>query len=237
MPYRRRVSDIWTAVAAVAATALCAWAASPGVVGPAERAVFRAVNGLPDVLYWPLWVFQTLGTLGLPLVVAAGALLFRRWRLAVALVLLVPLKLLVEKGVLKNLVHRERPGTTIADAVLRDVPSAGASFPSGHAIIAFGVAVLLLPYLRRRWQVVVLVLALLNSVARVYLGAHAPLDVLGGATAGVALAALLCLIVGVPERRTARRGARRHAGPSPGVRGIGGSGSGGLEGGRAEDDL
>jgi membrane-associated phospholipid phosphatase len=185
-------------------------------------------------------VFQTLGTLGLPLVVAAGALLLRRWRLAVALVLLVPLKLLVEKGVLKNLVHRERPGTTIADAVLRNVPSAGDSFPSGHAIIAFGVAVLLLPYLRRRWQVLVLALALLNSVARVYLGAHAPLDVLGGAAAGVALAAVLCLVVGVPDSRTARRGARTHAGPSSGFRGcrgIGGSGSGGVEGGGREKDL
>jgi membrane-associated phospholipid phosphatase len=205
VPYRRRVSDIWTAVAAAAATALCALAAAPGVVGPAERAVFHAINGLPDALYWPFWVFQTLGTLGLPLVVAAVALLFRRWRLAAALVLLVPLKLLVEKGVLKALVHRERPGTTIPDAVLRDVPSAGGSFPSGHAIIAFGVAVLLLPYLRRRWQVLVLILAVLNSVARVYLGAHSPLDVLGGAAAGVTLAALLCLVVGVPGRLSPAR--------------------------------
>jgi undecaprenyl-diphosphatase len=205
VPYRRRVSDIGTAVAAAAATALCARAAAPGIVGPAERAVFHAVNGLPDLLYWPFWVFQTLGTLGVPLVVAAGALLLRRWRLAAALVLLVPLKLLVEKGVLKALVHRERPGTTIAGAVLRDVPSAGDSFPSGHAIIAFGVAILLLPYLRRRWQVLVLALALLNSVARVYLGAHAPLDVLGGAAAGVTLAALLCLVVGVPGRLSPAR--------------------------------
>jgi undecaprenyl-diphosphatase len=203
-------------VAAAAATALCAWAASPGDVGRTERAVFRAVNGLPDVLYRPLWVLPILGTLGVPLVVAAGALVFRRWRLAAALVLLVPLKLLVEKGVLKNLVHRERPGTTIPDALLRDVPSAGDSFPSGHAIIAFGIAVLLLPYLRRRWQALVLVLALLNSLARVYLGAHSPLDVVGGATAGVTLAALLCLVVGVPDSRTARRATRAHAGPSPG---------------------
>lgn len=80
----------------------------------------------------------------------------------------------------------------------RDLPSAGQSFPSGHAIIAFGIAVLLLPYLRRRWRVRVVVLAVLNSAARVYLGAHAPLDVVGGAAAGVAVGALLTLLVGVP---------------------------------------
>jgi undecaprenyl-diphosphatase len=205
-------------VAAVAVTALCAWAVSPGTVGTLERTVFRFVNGWPDVLQWPLWIFQTLGVLGMPLIVAAGALALRQWRLALALVLLVPLKLFVEKEVLKELVHRERPGTTIPGAILRDVPSAGASFPSGHAIVAFGIVVLLLPYLRRRWQVVVVALAVLNSVARVYLGAHSPLDVLGGAAAGIALGALLNLLVGVPARSspgTGRRSSRPVGAPPP----------------------
>jgi membrane-associated phospholipid phosphatase len=125
----------------------------------------------------------------------------------------VPLKLLVEKDVLKELVRRERPGTTIPGAVLRDVPSAGPSFPSGHAIIAFGMVVLVAPYLRRRWQLaVVIALAVLNSLARVYLGAHAPLDVLGGAAAGAALGALLNLVLGVP----ARYAERATGGPRPG---------------------
>src|SRR3954464_14366387 len=117
--------------------------------------------------------------------------------------MLVPLKLLVEKDVLKVLVHRERPGTTIPDAVLRGVPSAGVSFPSGHAMIAFGILVLVAPYVARRWQWVLVAVAVLNSVARVYLGAHAPLDVVAGAAAGVTIGALLNLALGVP-RRTAR---------------------------------
>jgi hypothetical protein len=119
---RRRWSDAATALAAGTVAAVCAWAASSGTVGALERAVFSFVNGWPDVLRWPLWIFQTLGVLGMPLIVAAAALLLRRWRLAVALVLLVPLKLLVEKDVLKALVQRERPGTTIPGAILRDVP-------------------------------------------------------------------------------------------------------------------
>ncbi|MGY1808301.1 phosphatase PAP2 family protein [Blastococcus sp. SYSU D00669] len=195
---RRRPADAATAAAAGAVTAACAVAVAGGTVGPLERSVFRFVNGWPDEARPVLWSFQLLGVLGVPLLVAAVAAASRRWRLAAALVLLVPLKLVVERAVLKELVTRERPGTTIPGAVLRDVPSAGASFPSGHAVIAFGVVVVLLPYLRRRWQLVVLLLAVLNSVARVYLGAHAPLDVLGGAAAGVAVGALLNLVVGVP---------------------------------------
>ncbi|MCZ2849773.1 phosphatase PAP2 family protein [Modestobacter sp. VKM Ac-2978] len=197
-PVRRRRRDAAVAAVALAGTAVCCWAVASGRVGEAELAVFRVVNGWPDAWRTPLYGFQLLGVLGMPLLVAVPAAVLRRWRLVLALPALVPVKLLVEHGVLKALVQRERPGTTIPGAVLRDVPSAGLSFPSGHAIIAFGVLMLLTPYLSRRWQAVVLALAVFNGVARVYLGGHAPLDVIGGAAAGVTIAALLQLVVGVP---------------------------------------
>ena len=202
----RRPGTALLLLAGTAVTALSAVVAASGTVGPAERAVFAVVNGWPEGLRPVLWPAQLLGVLGVPLLVAAVALALRRWRLAAALVLLVPAKLVVEKDVLKELVHRERPGTTIPGAVLRDVPSAGPSFPSGHAIIAFGIVVLLAPYLRHRWQLALAVcLAVLNGLARIYLGAHSPLDVVGGAAAGVALGAALSLLVGVPPPATPRR--------------------------------
>jgi undecaprenyl-diphosphatase len=197
-----------TTLAFVAAGALLVVAASlvarTGRVGDAERLVFTAVNGLPDVLRWPMWSFQLLGLLGVPLIGALIAVAWRRLRLAAALVALVPLKLLVEKGIIKQLVQRERPGVTEPDAILRDVPSAGLSFPSGHAIIAFGVAALLTPYLGRGGLVLVWTLAALNGVARVYLGAHNPLDVVCGAGAGLVLGGALTLVVGArPVREPA----------------------------------
>jgi len=54
--------------------------------------------GMPSWLYRPLLSFQYLGVLAMPLVVGAGALALRRWRLAAALVL-VPLKLALERVV------------------------------------------------------------------------------------------------------------------------------------------
>jgi membrane-associated phospholipid phosphatase len=168
-------------------------AVASGTVGRWEERVFRAVNDLPEVLVWGLRPAQWFGVLGVPLLVAAVATAYRKPRLAVGLVLLVPLKLAVEHQVLKATVERRRPGALLDDVTARGVPLDGLAFPSGHAIIAFGVVVLVGPHLRRRWRTAVLALAVLSSVSRVYLGAHAPLDLVGGAAAGVVMGAALSL--------------------------------------------
>ncbi len=202
---RRVRRDLIVLVASLAVFAVCAVIVADGRVGSAERAVFHAINGLPSWLYRPMLVFQYLGVLAVPLVVAAGALVFRRWRLAAALVLVVPLKLAAER-VPKQLVQRERPGTTVPDAILRGVPHGGLSFVSGHAIITFAIAGLLVLVLPRRWGIVAFVLATLNAVARVSLGAHNPLDVVGGAAIGLAIAAVLDMVLDVAGDRGGRRG-------------------------------
>ena len=202
VPVRRRIVRplwaMWTAVGGLLLVIGCGLVAHGGGVPGWERQVFRAVNGLPGWLYRPMWLAQILGVLGTPVVLAVVALLWRKWRLALALLLLVPLKLFVELRVIKVLVERGRPGQNEPGAVLRQVPPAGLSFPSGHAIVVFAVAVLLLPYLRGWWRVVPFGLALLACVARVYLGAHNPLDVVAGAGAGLLLGGLFTLLVGVP---------------------------------------
>ena len=193
---RRIRRDLIVLVASLAVFAGCAVIVADGRVGPAERAAFHAINELPGWLYRPMLAAQYLGVLAMPLVVAAVALALRRWRLAAALVLVVPLKLVLER-VAKQLAHRQRPGTTVPDAILRGVPHHGLSFTSGHAIITFAIAGLLVLVLPRRWGIVAFVLATCNGVARVYLGAHNPLDVVGGAAIGLAIAAVLDMIVDV----------------------------------------
>ena len=83
---------------------------------------------------------QYAGVAFVPFVVAAIAAVLRKWRLVIAALLVYPLKLIVEKVVLKEIVYRGRPGTSEPDAVLRHVPAHGPSFPSGHAIVAFALA-------------------------------------------------------------------------------------------------
>ena len=75
--------------------------------------------------------------------------------------------------------------------------------------------------LPRRWGVLAIVLAVGNAVARVYLGAHNPLDVVGGAAIGLIIAAVLDLILDVArDRGAARQGSaprRGGIGPPAGV--------------------
>ncbi|HEY5988902.1 MAG TPA: phosphatase PAP2 family protein, partial [Streptosporangiaceae bacterium] len=197
---RRIRRDLIVLAASLAVFAVCALIVADGRVGPAERAVFHAINGLPSWLYRPMLAAQYLGVLAMPLVIAAIALVWRRWRLAAALALVVPCKFVLE-GVAKLLVHRQRPGTTVPDAILRGVPHSGLSFTSGHALITFAIAGLLVLVLPRRWGVLALVLATCNAVARVYLGAHNPLDVVGGAAIGLMIAAVLDMILDVAHDR------------------------------------
>jgi len=185
-----------TAVVALAGLILCAVVARSGKVDDTEAAVFDAINHLPDWLETPMWLMQLFGLLFTPAVVAIVALLLGQRRLALALVLLIPVKLFVERGILKELVERQRPGGTVDDPILRGVPSAGNSFPSGHAIIVGAMVTLLWPHLTRGWRIVALVVLGLALVARVYLGAHNPLDVIGGALAGVLIGLALALVTG-----------------------------------------
>lgn len=181
------------AAAGLVVVLLCGAVAHGGTVPSLEEDAFRAVNDLPGWLYPVLWPFQQLGNLVVAVVVGAGvALLLRRWPVAGAVLLAAGLKLGLER-VVKAVVERERPGTSIgSDVHLRgDVSAGGLSFVSGHATITAAVAGLVAPLLRGRWKVVPWVAVALNAVTRVYVGAHNPLDVVGGVGLGLVIAGVL----------------------------------------------
>jgi undecaprenyl-diphosphatase len=190
-----------------------------GKVSQPEKDVFHVINGLPDWLRPIMYVFQLAGLLFVPLIAAVGAACFRKWWLTLCLVCIIPLKLFFEHEVIKKLVDRQRPGTSICHGDVtcghfRSVPLHGESFVSGHAIITGSVATLLFFYLGRTGRILVVSVAVLNGIARIYLGAHNPLDVVGGGAVGVCIGCLLLLVVD-PVRRDARHRTRRMQAAAP----------------------
>ncbi|HEY6532852.1 MAG TPA: phosphatase PAP2 family protein [Acidimicrobiales bacterium] len=177
--------------------------ASGDVIPRWESRVFRFVNGLPDALFVPLWVPMQLGNLVVgTLAGMLAALVLGEWRLAVAVVVAVALKLVVEhllrRRMAGHLAVRQRPGTSEPGAVLRggDVPEVGPSFPSGHVILVAAVTCAVVDLLPGAWGWVLFGLPLLVMVGRVYVGAHNPLDVTAGLGAGLLVGGLVALVLG-----------------------------------------
>lgn len=166
----------------------------------AEVAVFRIFNGLPSLIYWPAWLIMQLGNLIAVPAVAIVALLFRRYRLVIASVI-VGVGKWYSSRLLKDVFLRERPASVISDVVLRDAPAAGQAFVSGHAVIAVGLAVVVHPHVGLKWRIAVWTAAALVCIARVYVGAHLPLDVVGGAAAGWAIGTVANLVTGLFTRK------------------------------------
>jgi glycosyltransferase 2 family protein len=173
-------------------------------VSPLEISIFEAVNGLPDALFWVTWALMQFGNLVAVPVSAAAALAARRVRVAVDLLLSGVAAWLLAK-VVKDTVFRPRPGRLLDSTILRDAPAGGHGFVAGHAATAFALAVAAWPYLPKTARRAAIGLAVVVCWGRIYVGAHLPLDVVGGAALGTMCASAVHLLLGAPAVERSRR--------------------------------
>lgn len=169
----------------------------PRIVGLDHDLFFR-INGAHNAFFDGFFGFITnFGNFMIPLVIVGlGILVFGSWRLRqVAILCLVAVLLADMMGQnLKISFDRLRPYWLFGSEFVR-VPGGSASsrsfsMPSNHAINCFSVATIMCWYYWRRWWVpaVSIAAATLVAYSRIYVGSHFPIDAVGGAFLGAAIA-------------------------------------------------
>jgi membrane-associated phospholipid phosphatase len=197
--------NLWWLIVAGAGLLIAGWSVSTArrpAIPAFEVRVFETINGLPDALFWPFWFPMQLGNLWVG--GAAGlivALTDRELGAALGVIGVMALKVVAERVVEHAIggyaAIRQRPGTSEVGAVRRgdDVPISGPSFPSGHIVLAAGVASVIAPILPLAWIWVPVPIVVLVMLGRVYVGAHNPLDVTAGLGAGLLVGGIIGSLV------------------------------------------
>jgi undecaprenyl-diphosphatase len=164
-----------------------------------EADLTRLLNDLPSALTDVLEACRWLGSLPAAGVAAALALLWRRPRLARDLVV-AGLAAEVLTAALAALVDRGGP-TELVRGVVERATTEVEGFPSPTTAVAAALAAAAAPYLPRTARRLTWVGVLLSGLAVVHLGAHLPLDAVGGAALGWAVGAGVHLALGSPSLR------------------------------------
>lgn len=190
------------------ALASAAHFARPGSVGTREERWFRRLNTSAGPAEPVIWGVMQLGN-GLASAVAPLYLRARgaSWSNA-ARVGFAGLGGWQLAKVVKAVIPRERPARLLDDVALRDGDPGGRGFVSGHSTVAMSIAVASAPVLAPAERTVVLGAAAVVAGARVHVGAHLPLDVVGGLALGTFWGSV-CAPRSGSARWGLRKGARR----------------------------
>jgi membrane-associated phospholipid phosphatase len=164
-------------------------------VGRSEARAFHVINALPDGLYAPAWTVMQLGSLGAVPAAAAAAAVAHDRPLAGRLLASGSATWALSKLV-KRTVDRPRPAALLAGVRVRGAEATGLGYLSGHTGVVVALAAAAGPRLRPPGPAVALGIVPAVSLARVYVGAHLPLDILGGAGLGMAVEAAVELLPG-----------------------------------------
>jgi len=155
--------------------------------------LFRHVNDWPNSLrdiFLAFTVAPNSLLIGAAGVVVSFALKLYQlsWQLAAAVIGAGGLGL-----VMKKVINEPRPHAMVGNVHQRAFET-DPGFPSGHVLIVTTVVLVLWPYLPRGWRWLVLLCIPLMALSRIYLGVHAPLDVVGGFALGLAVVSAMRML-------------------------------------------
>lgn len=191
-------------VVSVVLVVVSGWLATRPGAEQAQTGLVRWFNHPPDLVAavfvlvspffrpWPLTVLA---------IVLVGWILLSSHRRAVRLETICRLAVALASAevlaqALKRLAAQPRPLEVVPGLDAHGYPGSphGNAFPSAHTALAVAAVAGIWPWLSWPQRIVGLVLAVLVACDRIYIGAHWPIDVIGGAAVGLLSAAVVWLI-------------------------------------------
>jgi len=185
--------------------------AASGPPGSTEVAVFRWFND-PQRAFGAVMaiVNPLLRPLGLTVLIVGALVLLALTRRDVFVPLVVAasaagILAYVLDNVVKEIVDRARPPAYLADVLVHGYPTdpRGSGYPSSHTAVAVAVVVGAWPWLEWPWRVCGVVAATMIGLNRMYVGAHFPLDIVGGVAVGLIAGGIVVVAQGLWMRRAA----------------------------------
>jgi undecaprenyl-diphosphatase len=173
--------------------------ASRGEITGWERQLVDNIYNWPEGLNPVFLVLTQLGSAWMVMILPLVAWMNRLHGLAARLFISGTVAFVVAETI-KVLVDRPRPSFLVTGISEREAFITGSGFPSGHTTIATVVALTLLPYLPRKQRFIVPLWIIIVGLSRIYLGMHAPLDVIGGFGLGAVVVGISYLWL--PPKRT-----------------------------------
>jgi membrane-associated phospholipid phosphatase len=167
--------------------------AAAGEPSSTEIAVFRWFNDPPGVLGAVVGLVNPLlRPGGLTLMIGAAVVLLflsRRdvfWPLVTCATGAGILAYVID-NIVKHVVDRGRPSVYLSGVLYHGYPTdpRGSGYPSSHTAVVVAVVVGAWPWLNRPWRVGGVAASVAIALNRMYVGAHFPLDILGGIAVGL----------------------------------------------------
>jgi membrane-associated phospholipid phosphatase len=164
-----------------------------GQISTIETNVFRLFNDSPNFVASLFAIITYLGTIFTLLVITAilVALKKRYWAIQV---FLAGFLAWVAASLIKVAQIRERPFDLLSSVHLTGPTQLSAGFPSAHAALITAAALVLFTNESRKIHWLLVLAVMLVGISRVVIGAHAPLDVIGGVGVGLIVGSFIKLI-------------------------------------------
>lgn len=181
--FKKRLSPTWQLMAGIALLVVTIAASRGADMHEWEISVFKSVYETPESIKPLIFIVTQAGSIHLLGILLIFALVRKNYAMLTKLLMTSTLAFLMS-GFAKDIWGRLRPTEVIIGVQNLDYIVRGPGFPSGHMALATAMALVINNYLPKKLRWITWVWILGVGYSRMYLGIHAPLDVVGGFAIG-----------------------------------------------------